>query len=130
MPKQSIILTEDDAPLRELMVEGLTDAGYDVVPLATMALTRTHLLAAPSAVLLLDSPPTGHALGWLLDFVGRDDAPRTVIVSGSPVAKALGARFGVNVVMKPFVMADLVCAIEVASASQSRARDSTPGVAA
>ncbi|GAC1556438.1 MAG: hypothetical protein NVS3B10_16900 [Polyangiales bacterium] len=130
MAKSSIILTEDDESLRALMVEGLTDAGYDVVPLTTMALTRTHLLAAPSAVLLLDSPPTGHALGWLLDFVGRDDAPRTVIVSGSHLAKALGERFGVNVVMKPFMMDDLVRAIEAAAASQSRARDSTPGVAA
>jgi DNA-binding NtrC family response regulator len=123
--KPTILLTEDDGATRDAITEVLVDDGYLVVAVLNIAEARARIADEPFTVLLLDSRHVEgeHGVDWLKDFVGHEGAPRTIIVSGSNDAGALGERFGVRVVRKPFDIDELVAAIVNVTDSNLRARD-------
>jgi len=102
-----VLLVEDEYLIRDLVIERLTDEGYVLDGVGTIAEARAQIVAARPALILLDLMLPGHS-GW--DFLRerRDDR----VLSGIPVlvisaapqerlreAKALGAD---GFLSKPF----------------------------
>jgi DNA-binding response OmpR family regulator len=127
--KPSILITEDDEAVREALTEVLTSEGYSVVLVSNIAAAREQIRHHPFTVLLLAAQEgeDGKGLDWLIDFVAHEGAPRIIIVSGSRSAPALGARFGVTVVEKPFDIDALVAEIVSVTGTDVRARDRDSG---
>lgn len=127
--KPSILITEDDAAVREALTEVLTSEGYTVVVVSNIEAARDEIRRQPFTVLLLDAQhgDDGKGLDWLHDFVSHEGAPRIVIVSGANSARALGARFGVTVIGKPFDIDALVAEIVAVTRSDTRAHDRNSG---
>lgn len=97
--------------MRSTLVDLLSDEGYDVAEVSSIAEARERIREVPNALLLLDSGPM-PALGaeWLREIGGVDGVP-CIILSASKGAAALGESFGVEVVVKPFDIHDLVARI-------------------
>jgi len=104
-----VIVTEDDADLREVLMELLRERGLNPIAATTLSEVERALDVRSDAVLLLDLRLGEESgLEWLHALCVKGEAPRTVIVSGSKHAKLVAARLGVGFVLKPFAV-DVLC---------------------
>ncbi len=111
-----IILLEDDAALRSLMAEMLSEGGFRVVEAATGQLAQAALVAAEGrAVLVADrSVDAGGPNGFQFAADALEQYPRlrVIYISGTHIAvrrRTLGERE--RALLKPFAMAQLVAAV-------------------
>jgi CheY-like chemotaxis protein len=113
-PRLHVLVTEDDAPLRDLLVEILEGEGYRVT--VADAQDVAAVAADPPALLLLDGRVGTTDTGWA--FLERLKAD--LATAGIPVLVMTGwerdtaahvgrlAELDTVLVLKPFDLADLV----------------------
>ena len=106
------LLVDDDPQLRNSIARLLAHAGYRTVCAADLSAARVLLDEARPDVLLLDFNLHDEVGTELLEeLASRDDAPPTVVVSASPVAETIAARFAVEHLDKPFTLDEVERAI-------------------
>ena len=110
-----VILLEDDSLLRALWAEGLSEAGFSVVPAANVAQAEAALQAVEGrAVLVADrtiEPGAPNGFQFAADALERFADLRVLYISGTHIAvrrRALGARE--RALLKPFAMAQMLAA--------------------
>ena len=118
---RTIIVLEDDAVLRGLIAEVLTEASFPVKEAATRQLAEAALEAAEGrAILVADrSIDAGGPNGFQLaaDALEKYADLRVVYISGTHIAvrrRTLGARE--RALLKPFAMSQLLTAVRELSA--------------
>ena len=128
-----VLVAEDEALIRLDLVEMLTEAGYDVVGQAGDGETAIRLVrdSRPDVVLMDVKMPVLDGITAAEVLAGEALAPIVLLTAfsqSSLVERALAA--GVQgYVVKPFSMADLVPAIEIARARFTEVADLRSGVA-
>ena len=116
-----MIVTEDDADLRDVLVEALRQQGYDPISATTLEQVQDALGACADDVLLLDLELGAQSgLYWLHTLCALGTRPRTVILSGRPEARTLAQRLGVGFLEKPFALESLCEAVQRATACDER----------
>jgi len=82
--RDAVIVTEDDADLREVLMEILREHGQTPIAATTLSEGERALDVRSDTVLLLDLRLGEESgLEWLHALCVKGEAPRTVIVSGS-----------------------------------------------
>lgn len=115
--KARILLVEDEAPVRELMVELLRRAGYDpeTAPDAATALGLARLVRWDLVILDIDLPDLSglDLYGRLTEIYGGGRGPPVVFVTGLPTAQRshrIKAVAGI-LLAKPFRVTDFLGAV-------------------
>ena len=110
--KTTVLLLEDDRMLRELMVEGLQDAGYPVVPLDGADQLSAELERLAGRAILVADRDIGSAGSSGFDIAARaleqQPALKVIYVSGTQIAlkhRTLSARE--RGLLKPFAVSQL-----------------------
>ena len=118
-----VVLVEDEDALREGLAAILADEGYQPVATSSLREAREAIARLRPTVLLLDLTLEGEfGADLLTELAEEPDAPATVIVSAFALANMVGQRFGVDVVHKPFEVADLLDRVRVAEQHERRPR--------
>ncbi|MEA9480252.1 PAS domain-containing protein [Xanthomonas campestris] len=110
---KTVLLVEDEAPIRILICEVLTDAGYRVIDVADGSTAVERLQSAEVIDLLVtDVGLTGALNGRQVADAGRLQRPAlpVLFVTGYAASAAVGAgqlETGMEVLTKPFLAADL-----------------------
>lgn len=124
-PKR-ILLVDDDAEMRELLVDVLRDDGFEVLQAGNGAEALLVLHREAVAAIVLDKNMPGLSGMELLPGL-RVICPRTPIIlitafGDERTAEETGARGGAGVLFKPFRMDDLCTMLhQVLSAQESPA---------
>lgn len=111
-----ILVVDDNAALRENLVECLEGEGYDVVAAehAQAALARMEDGPLPAVVLMDLMMPgmDGRALAAAIRGNPRYEGVRLVMITGHPNPKARGAIAADAVLPKPFGVRELLATLE------------------
>lgn len=115
----TIVLAEDDEPLRAALTLCLEQAGHEVTPLADGAGALAAVEQAPPDVLITDlSMPRMDGMELLSTLRIRGSSPPIIVISGIGAvptdalfrtARALGAS---ATIAKPFAALDLLRAVD------------------
>jgi len=117
------LIVEDDELLATAIAGLLEDEGYATTITPTLAEARAALTRSKPHVLILDLTLPDAFGGDLLHELAEDEnAPPTVLVTTFPLARMLAARHEVELVMKPFVLDDLLNGIRRARENLRRPR--------
>ena len=112
MPKPRILVVEDEPMIRELIVDTLTDAGYDVEQAETADSAAKLLEADGYQLLVTDVHTPGRLNGLHLAELARDHDPTlpVIVVTGRPdvVHRLRHAQITGTLLPKPFALAELV----------------------
>jgi DNA-binding NtrC family response regulator len=101
----------------------LEDEGYATAVSRTLAEARAALGHCDPHVLILDlTLPDAFGGDLLHELAENEYAPPTVLVTTFPLARMLAARHEVELVMKPFVLDDLLNGIRRARDNARRPR--------
>ena len=111
-----IAIIEDDSIFGEVLVELLSDEGYEPIRLATATRAHEFVIEQRPDLVLLDLVFDREALGWdLLDAHIVDprtrETPVVLMTVDSPAARARNDRLqdlGVPLLVKPFEFAELL----------------------
>lgn len=98
-----VVVAEDEPDLRAALTELLEEAGYLVIPVATVA--RLHAVLAtltPSALVLDFHLPDGTTAEVIRALAARSAARNVILVSASTAAVAAAHDMGVPLISKPF----------------------------
>jgi len=110
-----VLVVEDEAPLRHILVLNLARRGYDVAEAATMSAAVDQCAAATPDVVVLDIN-LPDASGWdVLRGLAARRLPRPAIIATSavPPARSRLAEFGpLTFLPKPFAIETLLRAVE------------------
>ena len=113
MGAKSVLVVEDDVTINETLCAILEVEGYRATCVTNLSQARRALGdTTPSVVLLdlmLNDDESGETL--LEELAGREGAPAVVVFSASPHAMSVAARYGVDLVAKPFDVDDLLEAL-------------------
>ena len=108
-----ILVVEDDAAIRTILCELLTDEGIPVVAVESLAEARHHLATTEVSGVILEHIVDDGTADFLLDELkGSSTPPPVVLVSGDPAAVAIANQYGVAFKRKPFDADDLLAAVE------------------
>ena len=113
-----ILVVDDDGDVREVIVSVLVESGF-VTTAATGGVAMRHILAVdalPIDAIVLDSVMPGEASADLAAHAKTLKIP-VVMISGSHDSMQFADEHGLQLLHKPFRMAELVQAIEDAIAS-------------
>lgn len=104
-----VAVVDDDADLRCILHEVLTEEGWSVLALEDGEAALAHLRVVRPTVLMLDQRMPGlcgtelfdhlRPLGW--------EAPRTILVTAAADGAQLAAERGIGFLKKPFSIEDL-----------------------
>lgn len=114
MAAPSIVLVEDDPPLRMLIVRALTENGYDVRPAATGAEMWVALETAPADLVILDIMLPGTNGIELFRRLRRESDVPIIFISarGSEEDRVLGLELGADdYLAKPFGTRELAARV-------------------
>lgn len=75
-----ILLVEDDALIREFVVEALRDEGFDVIPASTGEEAMTLCKQRAADVLVTDIRLLGKIDGWQIAECGREHDPELPVI--------------------------------------------------
>jgi two-component system nitrogen regulation response regulator NtrX len=111
--KGDILIVEDDAVLANCMAEALQDEGYVTRRATTMAEAQEKLHQLRPAVAVVDlTLPDAFATDLIDELATRfEPAVPVVIVSTFPLANLVAARWGNQLVRKPYDVDDLLAAV-------------------
>jgi DNA-binding response OmpR family regulator len=113
-----ILVVDDDGDVRDVIVEMLTESGF-VTTAAPGGVVMRDLIAAqgtPFDAVVLDCLMPGEASAELALHAKQMELP-VVMVSGSHEMMAFAEDNGLQLLRKPFRMAELIEAVEAALAS-------------
>lgn len=82
MPDPQVLVVDDEAPIRELLVRWLTGWGYTVKAAASADEALALMTAEPAAILVCDIEMPGHDGLWLTGRV-LEQWPDTTIIMGT-----------------------------------------------
>ena len=117
----SVLVIEDDPVIAEAIAEIVGEAGYKPVSVSALAPARAALASERPGVVILDlTLQSEFGADLLEELAGAADAPPVVIVSAFGLAKMVGQRYSVPVVMKPFGIDQLLSAVEKAFSTNTR----------
>ncbi|WP_338465683.1 response regulator transcription factor [Novosphingobium sp. ZN18A2] len=114
MASPSIVLVEDDPPLRMLISRALTENGYDVRPAATGAEMWVALENAPADLVILDIMLPGTSGIELFRRLRRESDVPIIFISarGSEEDRVLGLELGADdYLAKPFGTRELAARV-------------------
>lgn len=114
MAAPSIVLVEDDPPLRMLIARALTENGYDVRPAATGAEMWVALQNAPADLVVLDIMLPGTNGIELLRRLRRESDVPVIFISArtSEADRVVGLELGADDYLpKPFGTRELVARV-------------------
>ena len=117
-----VLITEDDAMLRNLFSDYLDLVGYEVVGVAS-TIDEAVILAARHApdVALVDYRLGNHELGTALKArLPADSAAAILYLSGDPLQRVLTNRDGEGFIQKPVGLDELDQALRAVCAIKSR----------
>ena len=120
----TLLVVEDDEGIREAVAEILALSGYQVSTASDLTEARRRIAIEMPAILVLDlmlGTESGESL--LEELADRADAAHTFLMSASPAAEGVAARFGVPLVRKPF---DLDAFTALLADVRARRRPSSP----
>ncbi len=118
-----VVLAEDEEDLRAAIAEILEDAGYLVVPVATVARLRAVLASlAPSAFVLDFHLDDGTTEDVITDLAARSAAANVLLVSASTAAAAAARDAGGRLLEKPFELEELVAEVDRAAGRRDGSR--------
>lgn len=108
-----VLIAEDDAAIRDVVAEALSDEGYAVTAVANgqEALDRCHAVA-PDVVLLDLMMPVMDGFQFLKHGQGGCPAPVIVMSAGFRFRELPAETHVDGFVEKPFDLVDLVAAVE------------------
>ncbi len=104
-----LLIVEDEEAIRTPLVMFLEEAGYDVRSAACLGEARAAIAVRMPELLVLDmtlGAESGESM--LIELSAVEKAPATFVVSASPGATAIAARYGVMHVWKPFDLDHLI----------------------
>jgi len=110
-----ILVVEDDPRVRELLVEVLSDEGYDVIPAANGDEALTSITTVWPQLITLDLDLPGVSGATILQTLRERDETRAlpiVIVSAKQRIPSDVRDMAQAVVPKPFVLEDLIATIK------------------
>jgi two-component system OmpR family response regulator len=114
-----ILVVEDDANVRELIVDALTEQGYRVSQANGGVAMRTFIDGHdPVQAIVLDTTMRGEQ-GPSLALHAKSLGLPVVMISGAPAAMEFAQAHGLQLLWKPFKIHDLVAALDKAIASHS-----------
>jgi CheY-like chemotaxis protein len=114
-----ILVVEDEAAIRELLVEELIASGYEVREAATgdEALAMFETIDPPLKLLVTDIHMPGHTDGAMLGAHIRGHLPHVPVIytTGRPDALQAMRRLGAQqaLVTKPYVPDDIISQIQL-----------------
>jgi DNA-binding response OmpR family regulator len=112
---ERVLVVEDDADTRRMLVSAIADEGYEPIPaLDGRHALRTALAVEPSAIVLDLMLPgvSGEEFARAYHQQSRADAP-IVVVSAKRNAEAIGRDIGARAVLsKPLDIAELVAQLQ------------------
>lgn len=115
MKKPTILLVEDESFVRELIVKGLAQEGYDVVATASAGeFQATFPTVTPSVILLDLTLPDGDGFSLMKEARKKTDVP-VIIVSGRNelIDRVVGLELGADdYVGKPVQMKELTARVK------------------
>ena len=115
MPEQaSILIVDDDAPLRETLDDFLSGEGYAIRQAGNVTDARAAIeSAAPDLILLDINMPGGDGLTLAADLRARTQMPIIILSGkGSMVDKVVGLEVGADdYVAKPFELRELLARV-------------------
>ena len=120
----SILVVEDEALIRHLVVDTLTDEGHSVLAAASGEDALTRLEGHRPDLMVVDLRMPGMSGQEFVRHQRERDSPIPVVVlSGSSEAREVGRQIGaVAVIHKPFDLDDLVNVVERATATPQASR--------
>lgn len=119
---QVILVVEDDAALRDTLVEVLSDFGYRAVAVGTSeAAARAFATEEPKLVLVDVQLEHGTSRAFVELVLARRPAPPVILVSGSGPAAEMARELGLPLISKPFEMTQLIDAVDRALGRETRA---------
>ena len=110
---ETVLVVEDDAELRALVAEMLTDLGYRVIPAGDVATARGLLAEAPAIDLVLSDvilPGGSHGADFSAELAASHPGLGLVLMSGYPAEAGSGGGtwdLGRPILVKPFGKAQL-----------------------
>ena len=112
----SILIVEDDRPIRELLSDILSDAGFKVSSTSTLASARSLVAAGQGQfdlILLAVRLSDGDGLAWCIELRAAGFTAPIIVMSGNSADLHRAAQAGVTTVLKkPFTIGYLLERIE------------------
>ncbi len=112
----SILIVEDDRPIRELLSDILSDAGFKVSSTSTLASARSLVSAGQGQfdlILLAVRLSDGDGLAWCIELRAAGFTAPIIVMSGNSADLHRAAQAGVTTVLKkPFTIGYLLERIE------------------
>ncbi|MBI2396087.1 MAG: response regulator [Deltaproteobacteria bacterium] len=116
-----MLIVEDEQVMRGVMVAALSDCGFGPLGVADLGGAREALAREVPTLVVLDLSLEGEFGAELLaELALRPDGPCVLVCSAFPLADVVAARFGVELLRKPFDLDDLATAAERAIAAGRR----------
>jgi two-component system OmpR family response regulator len=110
-----VLVVDDDADIRELMIGQLEREGYDVTPAGSVGEAQAALAAQPAEVVVLDlNLPDGDGLSLCRDLRSRGYADAIIMVTArdSALDRVLGLELGADdYLTKPFEPRELLARV-------------------
>jgi DNA-binding response OmpR family regulator len=126
MAALSVLVVEDDTMIGMLLAEVLEEMGYDVCPIAATEddAVETAVRCKPGLMIVDEYLREGSGSSAVARILVAGPVP-CVFISGAPLRIGPTAK---KILRKPFVEADLICAIRdvVAGADSPADQDSLP----
>jgi DNA-binding response OmpR family regulator len=133
MPKNAILIVDDDNGLRETLADYLELEGFGVLQAANVASARTQLNLAPDLILLDLTMPGGDGLSFAREIRSHASTP-IIIMSGKgdTIDRVVGLEVGADDYLpKPFELREMLARIRAvlrrSSADQAEAAIESKG---
>jgi CheY-like chemotaxis protein len=118
----SILVVEDDRPIRDLVTDILTDAGFKVSSTATLGAARALVTSGQDEfqlILLAVRLPDGDGLAWCVELRAAGFTAPIIVVSGNRADLHRARKVGATAILKkPFTIGYLLERIEDALAQE------------
>lgn len=115
----SVLAVDDNRTLLAWMDRVLTKEGFDVVTAASIGEARDKVSAGiPNTVVIDYLLPDGDGVSLAVDLLKQNPAMRAVVMSGAMLEQEdslLCQRYDIPVLIKPFVAAELLAALDASS---------------
>ncbi len=116
--RRLVVLAEDDEGIQWALNEALTEAGCEVIAVATVHALREVLGARTPDVLVADYQLLDDTTEVIVtEIVETSAVASVVVVSAAPAARTLAERLAIPHISKPFELDEVIAAVAHARTS-------------